>query len=110
MSYRIEHVTRYVAVCQVDSCMWAQEHRTEEAATKDVERHVTEWHDASFRCPLVLDYDDSIGGEGLIRCGASGEFVDANTSWVCTQGHVTNTQADDCRVRRCPCPHLAVGA
>lgn len=40
-------VTRFIAACQVDMCMWYQEHRTASNAKRDGERHLAEWHGPS---------------------------------------------------------------
>lgn len=39
------------------------------------------------RCGRVTDYDDSIGGEGEITCGAHLVMADDNETAVCVRGH-----------------------
>lgn len=59
-------------------------------------------------CPIVIADDDSIGGEGKIRCRAKGFFLDDRSAWHCDNGHTLDRQAPDCKVERCPCPELQV--
>lgn len=53
MAERMDYypVTRYIAACQVDMCMWYQEHRSAANAKRDGERHLAEWHAESENQP-----------------------------------------------------------
>ncbi len=51
----------------------------------------------SDRCGLVTDYDDSIGGEGEIRCEAP--LVVLADKATCTEGH--EWVACDCGLPQC---------
>lgn len=63
--------------------------------------------DAPDICPIIVENDDSIGGEGIIRCNRRGAFSEDRTMWTCSEGHVIDEPSEHCVVLQCPCSSLA---